>query len=113
MAKKEPRLEKIVYGADRRSAQKLRNVFMKILSKDKKSSELSLSYTYKPFRKKANYTIEGGAKTVAKCIKAFDKFVLKQEKTARKLELQRMKAQPIAVGKYYTMKTAKERKKRV
>ena len=113
MAKNEPRLEKIVYGTDRRYAQKIRNAFMKILAKDKKADGVRLTYIYKPFRKRADYTIEGSDKTVRKCLKAFRKLVLKEEKAVRAIEAQKYKAQPMAVGKYYTMKTAKERKGRV
>lgn len=112
MGKQEARTERIVLGTDRRTAQKIRNMLIKILSKDKKSDGVQFAYTYKPFRKKADYTIEGAAKTVAKCLKAFDKFVMKQEKTALKLEQQRVKAHPIARGKYYTMKSAKERREK-
>ncbi|MBR2907585.1 MAG: hypothetical protein IKC26_11700 [Clostridia bacterium] len=111
MAKKEPRIERIEYSADRRTAQRLRNLFMKILSKDKKSDGISLSYTYKPFRKRADFTISGNEKTVLKCIKALGKFALKQEKTEAKRERDGMKATPIAKGSYYTMRSAKERRK--
>lgn len=108
---RELKLERIVLGADRNTAQQLRKLFMKVLSKDKKSDGMNLSYVYRPFRKKAEYTIEGHPKTVLKCLGAFGKFVKKQEKIALKVEMQRAKAQPIPTGKYYTMKPAKERKK--
>ena len=105
-------LERIVLGTDRKNAQKLRRVFIKVLSKDKRSDGLQLSYSYHAFRKKADYTVVGHPKTVAKCLRAFGKFVAKEEKVARKLEMareKRAKATPIATGKYYTMRSAKER----
>lgn len=112
MMKKEPRIERVEYRTDRRTAQKLRNLFMKLLSKDKKSDGISLSYTYKPFRKKADYTIAGNEKTVLKCLRALTKFVRKQEKIQAKREAEKEKAVPIVRGSYYTMKSAKERRGR-
>lgn len=110
--KKKLTLERIVLGTDRKSAQKLRRVFIKVLSKDKKSDGMNLSYSYHPFRKKADYTVEGHPKTVTRCLRAFGKFVKKQEKIALKVEMQKAKAQPIPMGKYYTMKPLKERKRK-
>ena len=101
------RMERIVYGADRHSAKKLMRVFLKILSKDKKSDGIGVQYTYHPLRRKAEYAIEGHVKTIAKCVKAFAKFVRKQETAAAKAEAMKWKAQPMAMGKYYTMKSGR------
>ena len=113
---KEPKMlqmERIVLGADRKSAKQLLKIFMKLLSKDKKSDGMRLSYSYRAFRKRAEYTIEGHPKTVSKCLGAFEKFVSKQERLRLRMETQNAKAQPMATGKYYTMKSAKERKRGV
>ena len=114
MAKKEQSLtlERIVLGADRKSAQQLRKILIGILAKDKKSDGIRLSYLYRPFRKKAEYTVEGHPKTVGKCLAAFEKFLKKREKRALKMEMAQAKATPIPQGKYYTMKPLKERKQR-
>ena len=111
--KKAITLERIVLGTDRKSAQQLRKVLIKVLGKDKKSDGMQLTYLYRPFRKKAEYTIEGHPKTVKKCLGAFEKFLKKQEQIALKIEMQKQKAAPLPKGKYYTMKSAKERKTRV
>lgn len=112
MAKKEKTgiLERVVLGTDRKSAKQLLKIFMKVLSKDKKSDGVRLDFSYRPFRKRAEYTIEGHPKTVSKCLGAYEKFVLKQEKAVARAEEARCKAKPIAMGKYYKMKAAKERK---
>jgi hypothetical protein len=104
------RMEQIVLGMDRKNAKRLLNIFMKLLSKDKKSAGMRLTYSYRAFRKRAEYTIEGHPKTVSKCLGAYEKFILKQEKAAARAEEKRCKAKPIKTGKYYKMKPAKERK---
>ena len=109
-------LERIVFGADRRSAQKLRKMLIGVIAKDKKSDGLRLAYTYRPFRKRAEYTLEGHPKTVGKCLKTFEKFMKKREKLALRAELRKTKAAPmppLPKGKYYTLKPLKERKKGV
>ena len=112
MAKQAEKSERIEYRADKKSAQKVRSLLMKILSKDKKSDGIGFSYTYKSFGKKAEYVISGRSKTVLRCVAAFHKFILKEEKKAKKREAEGAKATPIARGSYYTMKPLKERKRR-
>lgn len=112
MDKKIIRTEEIEYEADRKTAEKLRKLLMKILSKDKKSDAVQFSYTYKPFRKRADFFVGGSEKLVLKCMKAFDRFVLKTEKAKEKRESKRNKEIPLKKGSYYKMKSRKERNKR-
>lgn len=110
MAKKERSMERIVTGSDRKTAQALRKVFLKVLSKDKKSDDVKLTYVYRAFRKKADYAIEGSPKTISKCVKAFDKFVKAQEKKAQKKAKKAEKSAMMPKAKYYAMKPSKDRK---
>ena len=103
-------LERIVLGTSRKSAVKLRRTFMKVLMKDKKSSGIALDYVYHPFRKRADYTIKGHPKTVRKCLRAFSKFVKKEEKAAARRDGLR-KLKPMATGKYYSLKPLGKRKR--
>ena len=107
MTKKQPRMEQIVYRADRKTAKAIMKLFLKILTKDKKSDGMNFSYTYR--RKTARYTVEGDEKTVKKCLSSFDKYVKKYEAALKKIEKERAKARPLNVASYYTMKPLKER----
>ena len=109
MNKKET-LERVVLKTNKKSAMKLRRTFMKVLMKDKKSSGMELRYTYHPLGRRADYTIQGHPKTVTKCLRAFSRFVKKQEKAAARRDgLKKLK--PMATGKYYTMKPLGKRKR--
>ena len=110
--KKNLTLERIVLGTDRKNAQTLRKLLIKVLAGDKKSDGLRLTYLYRPLRRRAEYTVEGHPKTVKKCLTTLEKFLKKQEQIALRLEAERAKAQPLPKGKYYTMKPLKERRTR-
>lgn len=108
--KKTFRIEEISFTTDRRTAERLRSVFMRLLAKDKKSDGVGLLYSYKPLRKRACFTIGGGDKTVLKCVRAFGKFVRKKERADAKREEASMRGVPMARGSLYAMKPLRERK---
>lgn len=110
MDKKQSRMEQIVYSTDRKTAKTIMKLFLKILTKDKKSDGMHFTYSYR--KKTANYTVEGDKKTVKKCLSAFDRYVNKYEARVKKIEEQKNKAEPLQVAKYYTMKPLKERTRR-
>jgi hypothetical protein len=107
MKQKPPRMEQIVYRADRKVAKAIMKLFLKILTKDQRSDGMNFSYSYR--RKTAHYTVEGDEKTVKKCISSFDRYVKKYEANLEKIEKAKQMAQPLKVAKYYTMKPLKER----
>ena len=103
MANKQRTLERIVTETDRKSAQKLRGLVLKALSKDKKSDDMHFFYLYSPFRKQANFLLEGNKKTVAACLKVFGKFgKATEKKQAQKAKKAEKKANQ--KPKYYTRK---------
>lgn len=112
MERKMIRTEEIEYETDRKTAEKLKKHLMKTLLKDKKSDSFQFSYTYRPFRKRADFLIGGREKLVLKCIKVFDRLVLKTEKAKEKREAEQRKLIPMKKGTSYTMKSLKDRNKR-
>lgn len=112
MKKKMVRTEEVEYEADRKTAEKLKKRLIKSLLKAKKSDSFQFSYTYKPFHKQVDFSIGGSEKLVLKCIKVFDRFVLKTEKAKEKREAEQKKMIPMKKGSYYKMKFLKERNKR-
>ena len=82
----EKTVERLTLDADKKSAEKLRKRFLKVLAKDTKSEELHLEFRYNLFRSCAEYLVIGHPKTVKKCLAVMKKFVKALDKKQKQKE---------------------------
>ena len=108
MAKMEKAVERLTLDADKKSAEKLRKSFLKVLAKDTKSEELHLEFRYNLFRSCAEYLVIGHPKTVKKCLAVMKKFVKVLNKKQKQKEEKARKALELPKAVYYEPKKGKK-----